>query len=183
MNGKQSEENIQQLFLDCKNSHPKAPQKLFDILSPKMFSICLRYCKNREDAEDCLQEGFYRLFKNMNQFQDKGSLEGWCKRIFINICIENYRKSIKDQILTDFENKPEISINPSVLNQLKAMDLMKLVQALPTGYRTVFNLFAIEGYSHEEISEMLKINVNTSKSQLFKARQHLQEIILKQNLK
>lgn len=176
-------DQIVSLIKDCINNNSLAQKKLFDILSPTMFALCLRYAKNTEEAEDVLQEGFVKLFKNLKQFEGKGSFEGWAKRIFIHVSIEHYRKNQKDNVLSDFERVPEMHIDSNTLSLLKAADLMSIIQKLPTGYRTVFNLFAVEGYSHEEIAETLNISINTSKSQLFKARQHLQEIVLKQNLK
>ncbi len=179
----ESAKELAELIIRCSKNEQKAHKRLFDILSPKMYAICLRYAKNSDDAKDFLQEGFIKLFKNLHQFQGKGSFEGWVKKIFINNCIEHYRKLQKRFLNTDIEDCPETIIQPSTIDKLKELDLMQIIQQLPLGYRTVFNLFAIEGYTHEEIASQLNISVNTSKSQLFKARQHLQEIILKQNLK
>ncbi len=175
-------DNYSSIITECIDRQPKAQKKLFEILAPKMYAICVRYAKDSDDAKDLIQDGFIRLFKNLDKFENRGSFEGWAKRIFINTCIEYYRKQQKEQLKVEIENTPEFSIDSNALSILKAADLMLIIQKLPMGYRTVFNLFAIEGYSHEEIAAQLGISINTSKSQLFKARQHLQEIILKQEL-
>jgi len=175
-------DNYSSIITECIDRQPKAQKKLFEILAPKMYAICVRYAKDSDDAKDLIQDGFIRLFKNIDKFENRGSFEGWAKRIFINTCIEYYRKQQKEQLKVAIENTPEFSIDSNALSLLKAADLMLIIQKLPMGYRTVFNLFAIEGYSHEEIAAQLGISINTSKSQLFKARQHLQEIILKQEL-
>ncbi|MDP2175969.1 MAG: RNA polymerase sigma factor [Bacteroidota bacterium] len=176
-------ETLNELLVQCIDKQPKAQKKLFDILSPRMFAICLRYSQNEDEAKDLLQEGFIKIFNNLEQFSNKGSLEGWIKRIFINTCIEFHRKNQKHRFLDNIENVTEISIDSQTLSLLKKADLMKLVQKLPKGYRTVFNLFVVDGYGHSEIAEMLNVSENTSKTQLFRARQILQEIILKQDLK
>lgn len=176
-------EKLSGIVKQCIDNDPKAQKQLFDILSPKMYAICLRYARHSDEAKDILQEGFIKMFKYLDRFEGKGSFEGWVKRIFINTSIEFYRKAQKEagnNSLDQAENQP---FDAQILSNLKVDDLMRIVQQLPTGYRTVFNLFVIEGYGHEEIAEMLSISENTSKSQLFKARQHLQAIILKRNLR
>jgi RNA polymerase sigma factor (sigma-70 family) len=175
-------ETLNELLVQCIDKQAKAQKKLFDILSPRMFAICLRYAQNEDEAKDILQEGFIKIFNNLEQYSHKGSLEGWLKRIFINTCIEFHRKNQKHRILDKIENSPEISIDSHTLSLLKKADLMKLVQSLPKGYKTVFNLFVVDGFGHAEIAKMLNISENTSKTQLFKARQILQEMILKQDL-
>lgn len=172
----------QQLVIQCIDSQPKAQKQLFEILAPKMYAICVRYAKDSDDAKDLVQDGFIRLFKNLDKFEHRGSFEGWSKRIFINTCIEYYRKQQKENLKVEIDNIAENTIETNTISLLKAADLMTIIQKLPLGYRTVFNLFAIEGYTHEEIANQLGITINTSKSQLFKARQHLQEIILKKEL-
>jgi RNA polymerase sigma factor (sigma-70 family) len=176
-------ETLNELLVQCIDKQPQAQKKLFDILSPRMFAICLRYAKNEDEAKDLLQEGFIKIFNNLEQFSNKGSLEGWFKRIFINTCIEFHRKNQKHRFLENIENVTEISIDSHTISLLKKADLMKMVQGLPKGYRTVFNLFVVDGFGHNEIAQMLSISENTSKTQLFRARQILQEMILKQDLK
>jgi RNA polymerase sigma factor (sigma-70 family) len=176
-------EKLSDIVKQCIENKPKAQKELFDILSPKMYAICLRYAKNNDEAKDILQEGFIKMFKYLGQFEGKGSFEGWVKRIFINTSIEFYRKAQREATTNSLDIAENQPFESHILSNLKVDDLMAIVQKLPTGYRTVFNLFIIEGYGHEEIAKMLNVSENTSKSQLFKARQHLQAIILKRNLK
>jgi RNA polymerase sigma-70 factor (ECF subfamily) len=171
------------ILAECIDNQPKAQKQLFDLLAPKMYSVCLRYAKDEDEAKDILQESFVKVFKNLEKFEHKGAFEGWVKRIFINTSIEFYRKNQKQNIVDRIDDVAERSIESHTISLLKTADLMKLVKRLPNGYRTVFNLFAIEGYSHDEISKLLNISENTSKSQLHKARIHLQEWVLKENLK
>jgi len=173
-------ETLQNLLNQCIENQPAAQKKLFDILAPRMYAICLRYAQNEDTAKDVLQEGFIRLFANIDKFQNKGSLEGYFKRIFINTSLEFYKKNQKHKILDNIDNVYHLSVEPETLSLLKKADLMKLIQSLPHGYKTVFNLFVVDGLSHEEISKELNISANTSKSQLFKARQQLQSLILKE---
>ena len=176
-------EKLNELLVQCIENQPKAQKQLFDILAPKMFSVCLRYAKDEDEAKDILQESFIKIFNNLTKFEHKGSFEGWVKRIFINTSIEFYRKNKRQNFIDNIDSIAEQSIDSQTLSMLKAADLMKLVNCLPTGYRTVFNLYVVEGYTHQEISKMLNISDNTSKSQLYKARLHLQELVLKKNLK
>jgi RNA polymerase sigma-70 factor (ECF subfamily) len=171
------------ILAQCIERLPKAQKQLFDLLSPKMYAVCLRYAKDVDEAKDILQEGFIKVFNNLERFEHKGSFEGWVKRIFINTSIEFYRKAQRENMVDNIDDVPERPIDPQTISALRAADLMKLVERLPKGYRTVFNLFAIEGYRHDEIAEMLNISENTSKSQLHKARLFLQELVIKQNLK
>ncbi len=176
-------EKLSDIVKQCIENQPKAQKQLFDILSPKMYAICLRYAKSNDEAKDILQEGFIKMFKYLGQFEGKGSFEGWVKRIFINTSIESYRKAQKEATTNSLDTAENQPFESHIISNLKVDDLMKIIQKLPQGYRTVFNLFVIEGYGHEEIAKMLNVSENTSKSQLFKARQHLQAIILKRNLK
>lgn len=172
-----------ELIAHCLEGQPKAQKQLFDLLAPKMYAVCLRYAKNPDEAKDVLQESFIRVFKHLATFENKGAFEGWVKRIFVNTSIEFYRRNLKHSVLDNIEQLPDVGIESHTIALLKQADLMALVNRLPTGYRTVFNLFAIEGYTHEEIAEMLGISESTSKTQLHKARLHLQAWVLKQQLK
>ena len=171
------------LVAQCIDNQPKAQKALFELLAPKMYSICLRYAKDQDEAKDILQESFIKVFNNLSRFENKGSFEGWVKRIFINTSIEFYRRNRKQDIVDNLDNVQEKPIESQTIALLKAADLMKLVDRLPKGYRTVFNLFVVEGFSHDEIANMLGISENTSKSQLHKARLYLQELVIKGNLK
>jgi RNA polymerase sigma factor (sigma-70 family) len=171
------------ILAQCIDNQPKAQKQLFDILAPRMYAICLRYAQDEDEAKDILQEGFIKVFNNLGKFENKGSFEGWIKRIFINTSIEFYRKNQRQNMVDNIDDVAEIAIESHTVSLLKTADLMKLVNRLPKGYKTVFNLFAIEGYHHDEISKMMNISENTSKSQLHKARLYLQELIIKENLK
>jgi RNA polymerase sigma-70 factor (ECF subfamily) len=142
-----------------------------------MFGICLRYATDHYQAEDILQEGFVKIFMKMSSYRNEGSFEGWMKRIFVNTAIEHIRKQIPPNIWVEEDKAPQVPSHESVTGSLNAKDLMRMVQALPTGYRTVFNLYAIEGYNHREIATMLGITEGTSKSQLARARFILQKLV------
>lgn len=138
-----------------------------------MFGVCLRYAENKEDAQDILQEGFVKVFKKINTFQHKGSFEGWVRRIMVHTAIEHYRKRSK-YFMVDIDQAYDQSFEADALTRMSTKEIIELVQQLPTGYRTVFNLFVVEGYSHQEISDMLNISVGTSKSQLSRAKRMMQ---------
>ena len=139
-----------------------------------MLGVCLRYARNRQDAEDILQDSFIKVFEKIGQFKNEGSFEGWLKRVCVNQCLDILKKE-KSQFSEDIDNYTQLpSQAVDVNSEISAKNLMQLLMRLPVGYRTVFNLYAIEGYSHAEIATLLNINENTSKSQLFKARKWLQ---------
>ncbi len=162
----------------CIAGNRTAQKQLYDMFSGKMFAICLRYASNRAGAEDILQEGFIKLFNNLDKFKNIGSFEGWVKRIFINTAIEQYRKAIQSERYIEIDQVYNIQNQEEDANsRLARHDLLKLVQQLPDGYRTVFNLYAIEGYGHKEIAQMLEISIGTSKSQLSRARLFLQKML------
>ncbi len=145
-------------------------EELYKRFAPKMYAVCLRYANNPENAQDLLQEGFIKIFRNLDRFRGDGSFEGWIRRIFINTSIEFYRK--KSNVFSVGE-KEELMVEDSslsALDKLAEKDIIKLIQELSPGYRTVFNLYAIEGYSHKEIGNMLNISEGTSKSQLARAK-------------
>ena len=171
-----------QLIDGCKNNNREAQYKLYNLLSGKMFAVCLRYAKNREAAEDILQEGFVKVYNNIDKFRAEGSFEGWVRRIVVNTAVEYYRKSAKMFMVTNIDDTNKELIWEETGNDLEVEDLMKLVNSLSTGYRTIFNLYVIEGYSHKEIAEKLDINEGTSKSQLARARYMLMEMVKKAEL-
>jgi RNA polymerase sigma factor (sigma-70 family) len=166
------------LITGCVKGERKMQEELYKIFAPKMFSICMRYASCYHEAEDLLQEGFIKAFGNIDKFRSEGSFEGWMKRIFINTAIEGYRKNhfIKDTL--EVEEMRNDLVQQDDFHQLSAGDLLKMVQTLSPGYRTVFNLYAIEGFNHQEIGELLGISVGTSKSQLARARYILQKMVL-----
>ncbi len=161
--------------IECK---PKFQKLLYSTYAPKLFGICIRYAKDHHQAEDILQEGFIKIYKNIAKFRGDGSFEGWIKRIVVNTAIEHYRKSVSMYPILEVENSFVPQVSEKVVESLAAEDLMKLVQQLAKGYRTIFNLYAIEGYSHREISQLLGISEGTSKSQLARARYILQKMIV-----
>lgn len=173
--------NDHDLIEGCLLGNPVMQKKLYDKYAPKMYGICLRYAANTEDAKDILQDGFVKVFINLSKFKAAGSFEGWMRRIFVNTAIEHYRR--KNQLYTISENQEENIPNQdiSALDELAAEDIIRLISELPNGYRTVFNLFAVEGYSHKEIATMMNITEGTSKSQYARAKAWLQEKIGNRN--
>lgn len=143
-----------------------------------MLAVCLRYVNDMETARDLLQDGFVRVFTNIHSYTGSGSFEGWLRKIFVNGALEYLRKSDVLRESTDLESSAElVQPDSSAIENLSAAELMKVIQELPAGFRTVFNMFAIEGYSHKEISEILGITESTSRSQFTRARQLLQKRI------
>lgn len=152
---------------------------LFERFAGKMLTVCLRYSTDRMEAEDILQDAFIKVYKNISQFKFEGSFEGWIRRIVVNTALKNcQKKRVKfDEIKSDTSTAG--SQDPSVYTHLNEAELMKMIHCLPDGYKLVFNLHVIEGYSHEEIASMLNIKDSTSRSQLVKARRFLQNEIQK----
>jgi len=170
------------LVVECVKGNAKAQRMLFEKFAPKMMAVCLRYSKDVEEAEDILQDGFIKMFNKLPDFKMEGSLEGWVRRIMVNTSLDAIRRNKKhlgDSKLEDVDYK--ISAQESTMDNLLAEDLMKLVQKLPDGYKVVFNLFAIEGYSHKEIADLLGVTENTSKSQYSRARAYLRAQLEKLN--
>lgn len=167
-----------ELIIGALNADPKCQKAIFDRYSGRMLSVCIRYTRHRMEAEDILQDSFIKVYKNLKQFQHKGSFECWVRRIVINTAIKNYKKSSFQKELLGVEHAPELSSSPSIYGALNEEELLAIISKLPVGYRTVFNLYAIEGYSHREIGEMLEIQESTSRSQLVKARKMLQAKVL-----
>ena len=168
------------LINDCVKGNAKAQKMLFDKFAPKMMTVCLRYSSDSMDAEDVLQDGFVKVFNKIVDFKMDGSLEGWIRRIMVNTALDAIRKNKKyamDANIDDVGYK--ISNSESASDNMEAEDLMKLVNSMPDGYKLVFNLFAIEGYSHKEIGELMNISENTSKSQYSRARSYLRTLLEK----
>jgi len=166
---------LDQLIQDCQNNSIKAQEQLYKLFAPKLFAACLKYSRNRADAEDNLQDGFLLIFQKINQFQFKGSFEGWAKRVMINNVLQRYRTEGIFELVT--ENLPDVA-DVEIETESISMDyLVGIIQELPDRYRMVFNLYVIDGYSHKEIAEMLTISDGTSKSNLARAR-----IILKEKI-
>jgi len=161
-----------------KEGNESAFVQMYEMYSGRLFGLCLRYAKNRADAEDLLQESFVKIYKNLENFNGSGSLEGWLRRITINICINYYRK-IKTEKVIVTDNFIDDVINETVFSKIETEQILKLIQELPEGYRLVFNLHVIEGYKHNEIAEMIGTSENTSKTQLLKAKKQLKEKLIK----
>lgn len=156
---------------------PKAQTRLYEKFSSKMLAVCTRYVGDKMEAEDVMIDGFMRVFDKIDQFTFQGSFEGWVRRIMVNEALMYVRS--KKMIIVDLEYATEETSDSSFSTDLEAADLMKIIEELPVGYRTVFNLYAIEGYNHLEIAEMLGISEGTSKSQLSRARAILQAKLIK----
>ncbi|GAO44189.1 RNA polymerase sigma factor [Flavihumibacter petaseus] len=150
-------------------------EALYQRYAGKMYAVCLRYSGNNDDAQDLLQEGFIKVFRNLDKFRNEGSFEGWLRRVFVNTSIEHYRRKVHLNSITENEEVRIEDPSVSVLDQLAERDIVQLVQELSPGYRAVFNLYVIEGYSHKEIGDMLHISEGTSKSQLARAKSLLQK--------
>jgi RNA polymerase sigma factor (sigma-70 family) len=152
-------------------------EALYNRLSAKMYSVCLRYAGNSDDAKDLLQDGFIKVFKNLDKFRGEGSFEGWVRRIFVNTSIEQYRKKSNLHKVGDTENVVIEDKEWNVLDKLAERDILAMIQELSPGYKVVFNMHVIEGYSHKEIADTLGINEGTSKSQLARAKVVLQKMV------
>lgn len=168
-------QQVYKLLEGCQKGDTQAQQQLFEAYFGVLLGIGLRYTNDREEAKDVLQEAFVKIFKHIHNLQETSHLENWMKRIMINTAIDRYRKQVSEPWKQDIEQAPE-PIEPEVANQnLTQEELLKIIQSLPEGYRFVFNLYAIEGYSHKEIADQFGINEGTSKSQLARARNMLKE--------
>ena len=152
-------------------------QELYERFAPKMYAVCLRYAGTATEAEDILQEGFIKVFKKVGSFRNEGSFEGWIRRIFVNTAIEHFRKKAYLQPITEWEETTVEGKYLSILDELAEQDIIGLIQKLSPGYRTVFNMYVVEGYTHREISELLGISEGTSKSQLSRAKLILQDLV------
>jgi RNA polymerase sigma-70 factor (ECF subfamily) len=165
------------LINGCLAGNRRMEEELYNRFSPRMYAVCLRYAGNSEEAQDILQDGFIKVYKKLDSFRGEGSFEGWVRRIFVNTAIEHFRRK---RYLTPVTEKEENTIDgkyTSALDDLAAKDIMALVQALSPGYRTVFNMYVVEGYSHKEIADLLGISEGTSKSQLSRAKVILQDMV------
>lgn len=164
------------LIKGCIEGNRQMQEELYNRFSGKMYAVCLRYANNADDAQDLLQEGFIKVYRNLHRFRAEGSFEGWIRRVFVNSAIEHFRKkSIELSKVSDKEENTIEDSDVSALDQLAERDIVKLIQDLSPGYRTVFNMYVVEGYSHKEIGDLLGISEGTSKSQLARARSILQK--------
>ncbi len=166
----------QELIQGCRKQNRKAQQELFSRYSPKFFGVCRRYIKNNEEAEDALIEGFYKVMSKISMYSGEGNFEGWMRRIMVNECLMKLRKANRFKVDVELENVEEIN-KFSIESELEAQDILDLLNQLPTGYRTIFNMYVIEGYKHREIADALGISINTSKSQLILAKKKLRTLL------
>ena len=167
-----------ELIKGCIQEDRYYQQELFRRYAGKMLMVCMRYARHEMEAEDLLQDAFIKVFDNINKFEYKGSFEGWIRRIVINTALKNYSKKCFKQEQIGLENYPDLPLEPEIYAHLQEEELLRLIAKLPEGYRLVFNLYAVEGYSHKEIADMLGIQESTSRSQLVKARKMLQAMII-----
>jgi RNA polymerase sigma factor (sigma-70 family) len=166
------------LIKGCIAGDRRMQEELYRRFSPKMYAVCLRYANNADDAQDLLQEGFIKVYRNLHRFRAEGSFEGWIRRVFVNTSIEHFRKkSTRLSMVTDKEENTIEDADITALHKLAEKDSINIIQELSPGYRTVFNLYVVEGYSHKEIGELLGISEGTSKSQLARAKGVLQKKI------
>lgn len=174
--------DIELLIDQCKKNDRVAQKKLYEKFSVRLMGICLRYTKSRVEAEDLLQEVFIKIFKKIKDFKGDGVFEGWICRITVNTAITYYHKTkqLKDNVNVD-DYAEQIFEYEKITDILSTKELLELINRLPDIYKVVFNLYVIEGYSHKEIAEMLKISEGTSKSQLSRSRKHLQKMLLELN--
>ena len=174
-------EQTKELIQACIGGDRYSQSKLYEQLAPKMFAVCLRYSKNREEAEDILQDGFVQVFKSLHSFKFAGSFEGWIRKIIVHSAIASYRAKSKMQVvINNVEDFSSIEVlnNEDVINLLGNKELLKMVQALPPMYRMVFNLYVFEGLKHREIAKELGVTEGTSKSNFHDAKAILQKAVV-----
>lgn len=168
---------LDKLIKSCKKNDIKAQSKLYELYKDNLYILSLKYCRNKEEAQDNLQDSFLEIFKNIKKFNNKGSFEGWMKRITINKAIDKYKKETAINIVIKEEILPDTHIDTDELN-ISLHFILSLIQELPSRYRLVFNLYELDNYSHKEIAKLLSITESTSKSNLHRAK-----LILKEKLK
>ncbi len=167
----------------CLENEAVAQWELYTRFSPKMLSVCYRFAHNREDAEDMLQEAFIKVFSQIHTFKSTGAFEGWIRRIMVHTCINHLKKNKKFSESVDIIHATGVQVREeSVPSIVQAKQVVECIRLLPLGYRTVLNLYAIEGYSHKEIAEMLDVEESTSRSQYTRAKQMLEDILIKKNI-
>jgi len=171
-------EELEKLINDCKAGKREAQSRLYQLYAPTLFGVCLRYSRDRTEAEDSLHEGFVLIFNKIDQFAFKGSFEGWMKKIMVNLSLEKCRTRFKMQSVEDISVYDSQLADADVYAEMNAAKLLELIQGLQPQYRLVFNMYAIDGYSHKEISQALGIAEGTSKSNLARARKILQDRVV-----
>lgn len=168
---------IDSLYEGCRTGSRQAQEKLYQAMASKMFGVCMRYARSTFEAEDMLQAGFIKVFGSMDSYRGEGSFEGWIRRIIVNTAIESYRRNMRRGQPVEIGEVYEDVQQTFSMDTLECEDLLRIIQTLPDGYRIVFNMYALEGFSHKEIAEALQISEGASKSQLSRARTWLKEKI------
>jgi len=167
----------------CLDNMATAQESLYNRFSPRMLGVCYRFARNREDAEDMMQEGFIKVFSQIHQFRNQGALEGWIRRIIVHTCINVLKKNKKFTDSVDLFHANSIYLNENnIPSILMAKQVVECIRLLPIGYKTVLNLYAIEGYSHKEIASILDIEESTSRSQYTRAKSMLEDVLLKKKI-
>lgn len=173
----------QALIAGCLQNDALAQRELYTRYSPKMLSVCYRFAQNRQDAEDMLQEGFIKVFTQIQTFRNQGAFEGWIRRIIVHTCINFLKKHKKFNERIELEGAYQISAKEeSIASFMQGKQVVEAIRSLPIGYRTVLNLYAIEGFSHREIGEILDIEESTSRSQFTRAKTMLESILIKRRI-
>ena len=171
------------MLAGCIRNNASAQEALYNRFSPRMLGVCYRFAKNREDAEDMLQEGFIKVFTQIHQYRNEGALEGWIRRIVVHTCINILKKNKKFADSVDIIHATSVHVKEEMIPSImQAKQVVECIRTLPLGYKTVLNLYAIEGYSHKEIAGMLDIEESTSRSQYTRAKAMLEEILIRKNI-
>jgi len=171
------------MLAGCLRNNAASQEALYHRFSPRMLGVCYRFAKNREDAEDMLQEGFIKVFTQMHQYRNEGALEGWIRRIIVHTCINNLKKNKKFSDSLDIIHANSVHVNEEMIPSImQAKQVVECIRMLPLGYRTVLNLYAIEGFPHKEIAGMLDIEESTSRSQYTRAKAMLEEILIRKKI-
>lgn len=167
----------EEIIQGCKNQSRRHQEALYRKYSRKVYSACYRYASSEAEAEDMMQEAFIKIFRNIEKYKPTGSFEAWIKRVSINVAIEIYRRAKRIVYIDSYDHVPEPSFDPNTLGKMDADQIHSLINQLPEGYRIIFNLYAVEGYTHVDIAEMLGIAEGTSKSQFSRAKAHLVKML------
>ena len=171
------------MLTGCRRNNATAQEALYSRFSPRMLGVCYRFAKNREDAEDMLQDGFIKVFTQIHQYRNEGALEGWIRRIVVHTCINILKKNKKFSDSVDIIHAHSVHVREEMIPSImQAKQVVECIRSLPLGYKTVLNLYAIEGYSHKEIAFMLDIEESTSRSQYTRAKAMLEEVLIKKKI-
>jgi len=172
------QKTLDEILKGCIANDRKCQEMLYHRFSGTMFGVCLGYTKDRDEAKDVLQEGFIKVFKNIKKYSGEGNLEGWIRKIMVNTSIDFYRQRARKNSHVNFDNVPDVlETEYSILETISANEILGLIQQLPDGAKIIFNLYVVEGYTHDEIARMLDISEGTSKSQFWRAKKLLQQML------